>query len=57
MAGATSDYPEYKAHLTIAYDMTHEVDPTALPLPQFEMVFDKLHVAPLDPQFTPENKK
>jgi 2'-5' RNA ligase len=57
MAGATSDYPEYKAHLTIAYDMTQEVDPTTLPLPQFVIIFDKLHVAPLDPQFTPENKK
>jgi 2'-5' RNA ligase len=55
--GATSDYPEYKPHLTIAYDMTQEVDPSSLPLPQFPLVFDKLNVAPLDPQFTPENKK
>lgn len=55
--GATSDYPEYKPHLTIAYDMTQEVDPETLPVPQFPLVFDKLNVAPLDAEYTPENKK
>ena len=55
--GATSDYGEYKAHITIAYDMAQEINPDTLPIPQFQLVFDKLHVAPLDPQFTPENKK
>jgi 2'-5' RNA ligase len=56
-AGATSDYPEYKAHLTIAYDIKQEINPDILPVPQFQLVFDKLNVAPLDPLFTPENAK
>lgn len=55
--GATSDYSEYKAHVTLAYDMSQEINPDNLPLPQFQLEFDKLNVAPLDPQFTPENKK
>ena len=55
--GATSDYDTYKPHLTIAYNITQEVDPKTLPLPQFKLRFDRVKVAPLDPQFTPENKK
>lgn len=55
--GATSDYAEYKPHLTIAYDMEQEIDPKMLPRPQFPLTFDAIKVAPLDPQFTPENKK
>lgn len=54
--GATSDYDEYKAHVTICYDYKGPEDVTTLPLPQFELHFDRLHVAPLDPQFTPANK-
>jgi 2'-5' RNA ligase len=54
--GATSDYDEYKPHLTIAYDMSQVVDPNSLPIPQFQLVFDKLNVAPLDPTYVPENK-
>jgi 2'-5' RNA ligase len=54
--GATSDYDHYKAHITIAYDMTQEVNPDNLPVPQFQMIFDRLNVAPLDPEFTPANK-
>jgi 2'-5' RNA ligase len=54
--GATSDYAEYKPHMTLAYDMTQEVDPHSLPIPQFELVFDELHVAPLDPLYVPANK-
>jgi 2'-5' RNA ligase len=55
--GATSDYPEYKPHMTLAYDIKQEIDPTTLPLPQFPLTFNPVKVAPLDPQFTPENKK
>lgn len=55
--GATSDYPEYKPHLTIAYDMDQEIDPTTLPVPQFPLTFGPVKVVPLDPEFTPENKK
>lgn len=54
--GATSDYDEYKAHITIAYDIKEKIDPHTLPVPQFQLEFDKINVAPLDPQFTPENK-
>jgi 2'-5' RNA ligase len=56
-AGATSDYPDYKPHITIAYDIKEKVDPHSLPVPQFQLRFDKLNVAPLDPEFTPENAK
>jgi 2'-5' RNA ligase len=54
--GATSDYPDYKSHITIAYDIKQEIDPHTLPVPQFHLEFDKLNVAPLDPEFTPANK-
>lgn len=53
--GATSDYDSYKPHLTIAYDMQKEVDPESLPLPQFDLEFDVVKVAPLDPAFVPKN--
>jgi len=55
--GATSDYPEYKPHVTIAYNTTQEVDVHTLPVPQFPIVFSEVVIKPLDPQFTPENKK
>jgi 2'-5' RNA ligase len=55
--GATSDYSEYKAHITIAYNITQEIDPTTLPLPVFSLHFDELHVDPLDPLFVPDNTK
>lgn len=54
--GATSDYNHYKAHMTIAYDMEQEVDPMSLPIPQFELKFGPVKVAPLDPLFVPANK-
>lgn len=55
--GATSDYDSYKPHMTIAYDIKQEIDPEALPIPQFELNFDCVKVAPLDPEFTPKNKE
>jgi 2'-5' RNA ligase len=54
--GATSDYDSYKPHVTLAYNITQDIDPATLPLPKFQLVFDHLHVAPLDPLFTPANK-
>jgi 2'-5' RNA ligase len=54
--GATSDYDSYKPHLTIAYDIKQEIDPTILPVPQFGLQFDAVKVAPLDPEYTPANK-
>jgi 2'-5' RNA ligase len=55
--GATSDYSEYKPHLTLAYDTEQSIDINTLPIPQFQLIFDKMTVDPLDPQFTPENAK
>lgn len=55
--GATSDYDSYKPHMTIAYDIKQEIDPETLPIPQFELNFDCVKVAPLDPEFTPKNKE
>lgn len=55
--GATSDYPEYKAHITIAYNIMQEIDPANLPLPVFSLHFDEMHVSPLDPLFVPDNTK
>jgi 2'-5' RNA ligase len=54
--GATSDYPEYKPHLTLAYDMEQEIDPATLPIPQFPLSFDPVKVAPLEPDYVPQNK-
>lgn len=53
--GATSDYDEYKAHITIAYNIQQEINPLVLPVPQFQLEFDELKVAPLDPVWTPAN--
>ena len=55
--GATSDYDQYKPHITLAYNIKESVDVNTLPVPQFQLIFDKLTVDPLDPQFTPENAK
>jgi len=55
--GATSDYDHYKAHITLAYDTEQTFDVTSMPLPQFELKFGPVKVAPLDPQYTPENAK
>jgi len=52
--GATSDYPEYKPHITISYDYSGEV--AELPLPQFEICFDQFEVKPLDIDYVPNNK-
>jgi 2'-5' RNA ligase len=54
--GATSDYPEYKPHLTLAYDIEQDIDPNTLPIPQFSLTFDPIKVAPLDPEYVPDNK-
>lgn len=54
--GATSDYAEYKPHMTLAYDMEQEVDVESLPIPQFPLYFQGLTVKPLEPDFVPANK-
>lgn len=54
--GATSDYNEYKPHLTLAYDMEQEIDPSTLPIPHFPLTFAPVKVAPLEPDYIPKNK-
>lgn len=54
--GATSDYDQYKPHLTLAYDMSQEVDPTTLPIPQFPLSFNHVKVAALETDYIPKNK-
>jgi 2'-5' RNA ligase len=54
--GATSDYDQYKPHLTLAYDMEQEIDPSTLPVPQFPLFFGPVKVAPLEPDYVPKNK-
>jgi 2'-5' RNA ligase len=53
--GATSDYDSYKPHLTIAYDTQQDLD-VQFPIPQFPLKFGPVNVAPLNPEYTPENK-
>ena len=54
--GATSDYSDYKPHVTICYDYKGHDDVTKLPVPPFPFTYDRLTVEPLDPQFVPSNK-
>jgi 2'-5' RNA ligase len=55
--GATSDYDSYKPHMTIAYDITQEIDPESLPKPSFPLHFGPVKVAPLEPDYIPKNKE
>ena len=55
--GATSDYAEYKPHMTIAYDIKQDIDPEELPIPKFLLYFEKVKVEPLDPKIVPKNTK
>ena len=57
LQGATSDYDSYKPHLTLAYDITQDVDIETLPIPKFELEFNAVKVAPLDPEYVPRNKE
>lgn len=54
--GATSDYSEYKPHVTICYDYKSDENVAQLPLPPFPFTYDRLTVDPLDPLFIPSNK-
>jgi hypothetical protein len=55
--GATSDYGQYKPHVTVCYEYTGDDDVSQLPVPPFPFTYDKLTVKPLDPEFIPGNKK
>lgn len=49
--GGTSDYPEYIAHTSVMYDVPDDIE---LPksLPNFDLIFDKLEIKPIDPDFS-----
>lgn len=53
-AGASYDYDEYKPHITLCYNFTGELG--ALPLPDFDIQYDKLEIKPLDTDYKPEDK-
>jgi len=53
--GATSDYSEYKPHMTLAYDTEQDIDISKLPIPTFPLSFMPVTVEPLDPEFVPSN--
>lgn len=54
--GATSDYSEYKAHVTISYNFLEDICANDLPLPKFPLYFDKVTVEGLDEEYVPDNK-
>ena len=51
--GATSDYNEYKPHVTLAYDTTETLDINTLPIPTFKLSFEPVKVEPLDEEYNP----
>lgn len=55
--GATSDYNEYKPHITICYDYKGELDLSRLPIPAFDIIFDDHEVKPLDEDYVPPTAK
>jgi 2'-5' RNA ligase len=55
--GATSDYDEYKPHVTICYNYNGPDDVSQLPIPQFPLGFKGFEVKPLEPDFIPANKE
>lgn len=55
--GATSDYIDYKPHITICYNYNGSDDVSELPLPQFNLGFIGFEVKPLDPVYIPANKE
>lgn len=47
--GGSHDYPEYIAHTSVSYDWPQQDLPAVTP--DFPLVFDQLHVKPIDPNF------
>ncbi len=48
--GATHDYPDYAPHITISYD--YGDNPVPKDVPDFNIVYDKTKVEPLDVDYT-----
>jgi 2'-5' RNA ligase len=55
--GATSDYDEYKPHVTLCYNYNGPDDVSELPIPQFSLGFKGFEVKPLEPDYVPPNKE
>ena len=51
--GATSDYAEYKPHVTLAYDILDMIDINTLPVPTFKLSFEPVKVEPLNEEYNP----
>lgn len=45
--GATHDFPDYKPHITLSYDVGDDFDVDALPKPDFEIVMSEEYAEPL----------
>jgi len=54
--GATSTYPSYKCHMTVAYNIKDVIEPSELPIPDFDLNFTTITWKPLDETFVPKNK-
>lgn len=52
--GATHDYPDYHAHVTVSYDYGNGPAPTETP--DLELEYDSTELKPLDPTFVPPKK-
>lgn len=46
--GASYDFPDYQPHVSFSYD-AEGIDPSTLPLPDFDLIIDKEIAQPLKP--------
>jgi 2'-5' RNA ligase len=53
--GATHDFPEYQPHITVSYNYGDGAVPKEIPT--FPIVFNKITMKALDPDFVPPTKK
>lgn len=55
--GATYDFPDYKPHITLSYDVGDDFNPDDLPVPDFEIELDHEYVEELnlEKKFTKDN--
>jgi hypothetical protein len=52
--GATHDYPDFHAHVTVSYDYGN--GPAPKDIPDLELEYDSTELKPLDPTFVPPKK-
>lgn len=51
--GATHDFPDYHAHITLSYDYSGDIPGE---VPSIPIKYDKIEIKPLDPDFVPPKK-